>query len=157
MITTLGWIFIILFAIPSLCGLWNVFEKCGEEGWKAIVPIYNIYTLCKVFYNTAWFWYYLLINILTAIFVAMCVPDVFVLIPFIAIVLSLFSIWVLFMIYYRVSIAFGYGAMFTLGLFFLYPIFILYLGYGKDKPKAEKINSYLKQNEGIQSQQINNR
>lgn len=31
-------IYIILVA-----GMWKMFEKAGIDGWKAIIPIYNIY------------------------------------------------------------------------------------------------------------------
>ena len=27
---------------------WKIFKKCGEEGWKAIIPIYNMITLFKI-------------------------------------------------------------------------------------------------------------
>lgn len=33
---------IIIVLIASFC---KVYEKMGEDGWKAIIPIYNIYIL----------------------------------------------------------------------------------------------------------------
>lgn len=27
---------------------WRIFEKAGEEGWKAIIPIYNYWTLYEI-------------------------------------------------------------------------------------------------------------
>ena len=34
--------------IISIISLWILFNKAGEKGWKALIPIYNIYTLCKI-------------------------------------------------------------------------------------------------------------
>ena len=30
-----------------MIGLWKLLEKCGEKGWKALVPYYRFYTLAK--------------------------------------------------------------------------------------------------------------
>ena len=34
--------------ICSIIGKWKIFEKAGEEGWKAIIPVYNTYILCQI-------------------------------------------------------------------------------------------------------------
>lgn len=34
--------------VLSIVALWKIFEKAGEAGWKAIVPIYNMYTMCRI-------------------------------------------------------------------------------------------------------------
>ncbi|MBB6645769.1 DUF5684 domain-containing protein [Halobellus ruber] len=39
-------------------GFWKTFEKAGEPGWAAIVPIYNLYVLVKISGN-AWWWFVL--------------------------------------------------------------------------------------------------
>ena len=31
-------------ALP-IVGMWLVFEKAGEKGWKAVIPFYNMYTM----------------------------------------------------------------------------------------------------------------
>lgn len=37
----------VLLIIMTCVGMWKTFEKLGEEGWKAIVPIYRDYvTFC---------------------------------------------------------------------------------------------------------------
>ena len=35
----------LIFAIAMLAGMWKVFEKAGMEGWKGIIPIYNVYLM----------------------------------------------------------------------------------------------------------------
>lgn len=39
----LDWIIYIL----EVVGLWMLFEKCGQEGWKSLIPFYNTYCLGK--------------------------------------------------------------------------------------------------------------
>ena len=29
---------------------WKIFSKAGEEGWKSLIPIYNMYILFKIIY-----------------------------------------------------------------------------------------------------------
>jgi hypothetical protein len=66
---TLG---LIVFLIASM---WKVFEKAGEPGWAAVVPIYNLYVLtCKIAgKDVGWFIleFVPLVNIITSLLVAM--------------------------------------------------------------------------------------
>jgi signal peptidase I len=41
-------IVIIAIAITYYAGLWKIFEKAGEKGWKAIIPFYNTVTHLKI-------------------------------------------------------------------------------------------------------------
>lgn len=42
-------IFVLVFA-----SMWKAFEKAGVEGWKAIIPIYNLYVVIKLSDITPW-------------------------------------------------------------------------------------------------------
>lgn len=44
----------IVFIVISIIGQWKMFKKANEEGWKAIIPIYNTITLCKLVGVTPW-------------------------------------------------------------------------------------------------------
>lgn len=46
---------VLAVTIVSFAGLWKTFEKAGEPGWAAIVPIYNLYIMVKISGN-AWWW-----------------------------------------------------------------------------------------------------
>ncbi len=37
-----------------LAGLWMVFDKAGQKGWKAIIPIYNIWVLLEIVGRPKW-------------------------------------------------------------------------------------------------------
>ena len=74
-----------LFATLALtvvifAGFWKTFEKAGEPGWAAIIPVYNLYVLVKVSGN-AWWWFILffipLINLLATLKVSIDVAGKF--------------------------------------------------------------------------------
>lgn len=54
MLTALAGIFgflffvILVIAILQIIGMWKVFTKAGEKGWKAIIPFYNLAILYKI-------------------------------------------------------------------------------------------------------------
>jgi hypothetical protein len=39
---------------------WKFFAKAGQPGWKALVPIYNIFVFLKLI-RKPWWWFFLLI------------------------------------------------------------------------------------------------
>lgn len=45
-----GLIFFVIavIAVLQIIGMWRVFTKAGEKGWKAIIPFYNIAILYKI-------------------------------------------------------------------------------------------------------------
>lgn len=49
-----GNVFILAIAVLWIASMWKVFEKAGQPGWAAIVPIYNVYILLKITDRPAW-------------------------------------------------------------------------------------------------------
>jgi cobalamin synthase len=82
-------VYFILYAV-YVAGLWGIFTKAGQEGWKAIIPIYNMIVLLKIA-GRPWWWVLLLI------------------VPIVNIVIVI--LW-----YSSLSKSFGKGTGFTLGL-----------------------------------------
>ena len=94
-----GLIGYLLFAFALV----GVFKKADEPVWQAFVPIWNTIVLIKVSGKPIW-WIILL------------------LIPIVNIV-------ILVLVYHALSLSFGHGAGFTVGLVFLPIIFLYVLGY----------------------------
>lgn len=63
----MSWLVLLIAFVMSIIGLWRVFEKTGQPGWAAIVPIYNMYILLKVVGRPAWWIILLLIPFVNAI------------------------------------------------------------------------------------------
>ena len=99
---------------------WRIFSKFGEPGWKAIIPIYNEYIRYKATWNVKVFWIDLVLTVLL-------VAEVYIILSWIALIgLVVLKI----MKDFNLSRAFGHGAGFAAGLFFLDPIFKLVLAFG---------------------------
>jgi hypothetical protein len=47
-------VFILAFYIVTAIGMWKAFEKAGEPGWAAIIPIYNFIVMCKIADKPLW-------------------------------------------------------------------------------------------------------
>lgn len=102
-----GLIFSLVIFVIAIAAMWKIFTKAGEEGWKAIIPIYNIVVLLKIV-GRPWWWLLLM------------------LIPIVNIVVSI-------VVMNDLSKSFGHGVGFTLGLIFLSLIFYLILGFGSSQ------------------------
>jgi hypothetical protein len=98
-------IFGIICLVIEIVGAWHMFEKAGEPGWAAIIPVYNYLIAIKIAGKQ---WWYILL---------MLIPVV--------------NLVVYIMILDGLSKNFGKGTGFTVGLFFFRFIFIPILGFGK--------------------------
>lgn len=125
--------------IAIVLGTYFMFQKVGEEGWKAIVPFYSEYTEYKIAWNTKMFWVQLLLNSVTFVafitaYVALMMHLTFMGIALmIMIVFGIASLAMETQKSYKLSKRFGYGFGFSLGLVFLAPIFKLILGLDESK------------------------
>lgn len=104
----------LIFAVLLIIAMWKIFSKAGQGGWKSIIPIYNVYTLCKVADGCGWKFLLLIIPIVNVIYYIMLM--------------------------FRLAKAFGKGIGFTIGLLLLPNIFTLILAFGKSQyigPKGQ--------------------
>ena len=88
-------------------GWWKAFEKAGQPGWAAIVPIYNVYILTKIAKK----------------------PGIWVLFLFIPIV----NLVIMILLSIEVARQFGKGTGFGVGLALLGFVFWPILGFGDAK------------------------
>ena len=107
-------IFGLMVAVIEIVGAWFMFEKAGEPGWAAIIPVYNLLIGIKIA-GKPW-WYILLMMI-----------------PVVNLVILIITLDGL-------SKSFGKSSGFTVGLFFLRWIFIPILGFGKAVYVGDKSN-----------------
>lgn len=108
---------IIYFAVLILLIVsgWKIYEKAGEPGWASIVPIYNIIVFLKIVGKPLWW-------------------IVLFLIPIVSIVFAIWSVNLL-------SIKFGKGVGFTIGLILLPFIFFPILAFGDAKFQGATTNN----------------
>ena len=94
----------IVWAVLAIVGWWMIFEKAGEAGWKAIIPIYNAWVMLRIVGQPGW--------MLIGFFI-----------PFINII-----VWVIIMA--QLAKSFGKGIGYVIGLIVLNPLFAMMLGFG---------------------------
>lgn len=101
----------LVVAILQIAGMWKVFTKAGEKGWKCLIPIYNMVILFRISGLSPW--------IIFGYFVGI--------IPFVGWIVCLgISIYQC----NSLAKAFGKDVGYTIGLLFLPTIFYLILGFG---------------------------
>ena len=150
-------VFAIIFLIVGIVGLWKVFEKAGEKGWKALIPIYSGYILFKIA-GKKFLKYAILCIIMCVCYFLMMFGSVGIfmgaaggnsdvaggmgiltLIASIGVIVT--GIWMIVLqakMCAGLSRKFGHGNGFAAGLFFLAPIFYCILGFNKDTYQADK-------------------
>ena len=84
----------LVVCVLMIVGIWKMFEKAGEAGWKSLIPFYNSYILYKMATGNGW------------LFLIAFIPVVGALIA--TVLLSI-----------KLAKAFGKGTGFAVGLFFL--------------------------------------
>ncbi len=55
--------------IPAYIGLWKLYEKAGEEGWKAIIPVYSTVIWLRII-GRPWWWILMLLIPIVNVFYA---------------------------------------------------------------------------------------
>jgi hypothetical protein len=93
--------------VVSIICMWKIFDKAGQKGWLAIIPILNWVTLLKVVHKEIW-WIILLL-----------IPCV--------------NIFVIIIVIWNLAKAFGHGGGWGLGLIFLPFIFGPMLAFGSSR------------------------
>lgn len=38
----------------NIIAMWRLFDKAGEAGWKSIIPLYDLYLLCRIAGRNGW-------------------------------------------------------------------------------------------------------
>ena len=99
-------LFSLAIALLTVAGVWKAFQKAGQPGWAAIIPIYNVWVMLEVADDPGWWLILMLIPLVNVV---------------IAIVVSI-----------HVAEAFGRSAAFGLGLAFIGFVFWPLLGFGDD-------------------------
>ena len=98
-----SFLFIILVAIFYIYVEWRIFEKAGKPGWAVLIPIYSTIVLLEIV-GKPWWWILLFL-----------IPGVNI----------IFAIWMTNLL----SLSFGKGVGFTIGLLILSLIFYPILAF----------------------------
>ncbi len=110
-------IIIIALLILQIIGMWKVFTKAGEKGWKAIIPFYNMAILYKISGMSPY---------LVFVYLGLLVPFVNIIVAAAIGVMSLYQV-------INLSKAFNKSTGFTVAIILVPFIAYLMLGFGKSE------------------------
>lgn len=131
-------------SVLTIVAMWKIFEKAGEEGWKAIIPVYNIYIMFKIAGKKSLFGIYL------ASIIAMIILPIIIIVISLAsdtntskgagILLAIAVILALALVCFIINICmyvgltkkFNLSGGFVAGLIFLNTIFYCIIGFSKN-------------------------
>jgi Family of unknown function (DUF5684) len=119
-IAALGVVFFVFLAVFVIIGIvaqWRIFDKAGQPGWAAIIPFYHTVVLMRVAGLSGWW----------------ALAPLIVIIPILGLIA--FLVWIIW-VWHRISVRFGQGVGFTVGLILLPPIFLLILAFGSAQYQA---------------------
>jgi Family of unknown function (DUF5684) len=98
------WIVYTVVVLFMLVAMWKVFTKAGQPGWAILIPIYNLYVMCKIAGRPGWWLILYFIPVVNLIIIIIICLDI--------------------------AKNFGKGAGFGIGLLLLPIIFYPILGFG---------------------------
>lgn len=133
MLAGMGFIFAIvgfIWYVLQVIAYWKIFAKAGEPGWKSIIPFYNTYTQFKITWKTSIFWLQLCLTALCGGLNAVASKSDSFILGLILAVVAIAIIVISILQDFKLSVSYGHGIGFTLGLIFFDPIFKLILGFG---------------------------
>ena len=137
----------IAVAILLIVAMWKLFKKAGEPGWKALIPIYDIYILYKISGAKSWFWGLLVAEIIAFVETIIATNNGGIVVDangniteikdvsftIITVAMAIFELVCYIVLCGKLSKAFKRGLGTSIGLFFLPNIFTLILAFGSAK------------------------
>jgi len=69
-------ILLVLFSAATVAGLWGIFVKAGEAGWKVLVPFYNMYIWLRIIRKPLWWYVFLLIPFINVFVILLMIVEI---------------------------------------------------------------------------------
>jgi signal peptidase I len=66
----------LVFFILSVAGLYGIFQKAGEKGWKVLIPFYNWYIWLKLIRKPIWWYIFLLIPFINVFVILLMIVEI---------------------------------------------------------------------------------
>lgn len=113
----------------TVLGTWKLYKKMGEQGWKGLIPIYNLFLLYQKTWGNKPFIIYVYLLVMSSFFSIHTKENMTVLIVYAMAASAMILMDCI--LKYKVAKCFGYGVLFTIGLIIAPFLFYSVLGYGK--------------------------
>lgn len=100
-----AFLLIIAFYVVLIIGYWKLFEKADYKGWYCLIPFFNLYIIAKIAFGSG-------------------ITFILFFIPFVNTIYHIF-------LSVKTARVFNKGFGYALGLIFLWPLFIIFLGFSR--------------------------
>lgn len=125
---------IILLSILELIGKWKLFKKAGKNGWEAIVPYYNLWTLVEISECKWWFFLLAIASTILSFDISLDLNEASsISYNALEMIGSLANLFAMLMINYNISKKFNKSMGYAIGLTLLPFVFYPMLGLGSSK------------------------
>lgn len=112
----------LIACIINVLGMWKLFNKAGQAGWKSLIPIYNQIIMCNISGVSPWW-----------ILIVYCASIVGIFASILSFVGTIATVYFNVILCVSVAKSFNKDEAYAVGLFFLGSIFRLILGFGKSE------------------------
>jgi len=133
----------VVIVIPIICwfvqavGKFLIFKKAGKPAWHGFIPVLGDWDLLDIAWDRMIAWFWVAVFAVSVLFLSGAVNAVFNIKPYIHDSLSIVIVVTLLVVMiincFQLGKAFGKNFFFVLGLFFLFPIFMVILGLDDSK------------------------
>jgi len=65
----------LIFLVATITGLWGIFEKAGQKGWKILIPLYNFYVWLRIIRKPLWWYIFLLIPFINVFMILLMIVE----------------------------------------------------------------------------------
>lgn len=97
----------VVIAVISLIALCELFKMARVPGWKALIPIYNLYWLSKLVFGKGWLFLLLFIPVINVIYG--------------------------FLLIFNIPIVYDKGIIYAILIFFIPPVILFLLAFGNTR------------------------
>lgn len=133
-ILVIAGILLIVCTALTFIGEWKFFEKCGEKGWKALIPFYNDWTIIKISNCHSYYFFFIIGESILSLF---AFSEIFEEFSIISSLFSFVSLYVILCINYNIAKKFHQEMGFAIGMTFVPFVFYIMLGLS-NKYKYDK-------------------
>ena len=136
-------LFMLLIIIFQIIGEWKMFKKAGKNGWEAIIPYYNTWTLIEI---SGCKWWYFLISIGSSFLsfnITLNLNDSSLNFNLLEGVGTLVNYFIMYSVNYNIAKKFNKDYWYAIGMTLLPFVFYPILGLGKSEfNKDVKVSPY---------------
>lgn len=129
---------VIIWFVLEVIAEWGIFQKAGEKGWKALIPVYDVYVSHKIVgMSHIWFILEVIAWVIESVFLGLTAIPEWIDIAF-GIPVAIITVTSAVIHAVKLCDCFGKGFAFEVGIILLPSVFSMIIAFGKAKYRKPK-------------------